>query len=454
MSDLRRISARITLNVMLPVLVFGCSQGGSSSRSSATSAPTATVSGLTVTDIGDQRFRIDFTCSSDSEAALGVDVEYSEGQGTTFSETTIEVPGGTAESTRNPTAPDASSTTRSHFIAPIGGTGHGIVWFADDDLVDLVQHDLVIRVTPRDPTSNQPETGATPAIFGVGGNTVPDVTLVSTPSGTVGGWISFDITVTDEGSDLVGIKAQYSIDGGTTYHDALLVSGDGTASLATPPEGEEHTVFWDAREDAPDSSSNNVTLRVRSRDTEVAAFTSSGMFVIPPCAPTVDLLSLNGLQDAMNGSTTFRDTAGRDTAFTLLLPESGFVVWLETSTHVNGAALDPNGVELTSSGAPGGGSQSGGFAAGSDLGVLVVDDADNGISTLDITPDIAFAITPRTRSRGSLRRSPLTRSATLAAWSPAAVRHVVFSTGSTTRAFLVPARPLFISTRQATTSWP
>lgn len=374
-------------SLLVLLAASGCNSGGSAGGSGKSGDPgsaNGSVSGVAVTALPNNRFQVDFVLSSNSREELGVDLEYSEDMGTTYS------PGTTQSPPISGSSPPAGTTPALYLGTP-SGTSHSLVWLANSDLTDLQQHDLVVRLTPYDPGSGDRGTSATSASFGIGANSPPVVTSVSTPAATVGGRVTFDYTTQDPEADHVRIEAQYSLDGGVSFSDATLGGGDGTDSLATSGTGIPHTIQWHAQEDVPETFDGNVQFRIRALDTDTGPYDASGIFSIRTHAPIVDLLTVNRIPRAMNGSTTFRDTSGKDRSFTLALPESGFVIWVEFSLHPSGAAVDPAGVELSNSSPIGGGAASGGYDADADFGALASVDVPGGVATMTVGSNLAFA---------------------------------------------------------------
>ncbi len=373
-----------TMGLFALLVLTGCSSGGSSGGSSSTSTQSPGANGvasnISVADQGNNRFQLDFTLTADTAKILGVVVEFSEDQGGTFNDATVESQG-------SPVQPRAGLTS---FSGTPDGSTHQVIWEAGGDLSSLQQHDLVIKITPYNLSSNAQGVPALSDVFGIGSNQAPAASALSTPAGTVGGWVTFTYTVSDADGDYVSISAQYSTNGGSTYADATIGGGDGTTGLSAPVSGTSHSIRWNAQDDVPEAIRNNVRFRLRAADTTSGGYSSSNAFSIRTYAPVIDLLTVNEIPDDMNGSLSFTNKSNQSQSFTLLFPETGFVIWLSFSTSSNGAAIDPSGLEMTNSGAIGGGSASGGYDSGGDFGPIFQIDATGGTAALMVTSGIAF----------------------------------------------------------------
>ena len=119
------------------------------------------------------------------------------------------------------------------------------------DLPNLPQNDLRIRIIPYNPNTLSPGISSDSQVFGSGSNNLPQITALSTPTGSLGGWISFQYTVADPDGDYVGIEGEYSLNGGTSYQTATLGQGDGNAAVSAPSTGISHNISWHAQGDAP-----------------------------------------------------------------------------------------------------------------------------------------------------------------------------------------------------------
>ncbi|MBI4585460.1 MAG: hypothetical protein HY717_15715 [Planctomycetes bacterium] len=375
---------RNTRSLFALLLLAGCGSGGSSGGSGSPSNPSPSANGVasnvSVTDQGNSRFLIGFTLTADTAKTLGVEVDFSEDQGSTFSAATVE----SQDSSVQPRAGAAS------FSGTPDGSTFQVVWVASSDLANLQQHDLVIKIVPYNLSSNAQGVPALSDVFGIGSNQAPVTSGLSTPPGTVGGWVTFTYTVSDGEGDHVSISAQYSTNGGSTYADATLGGGDGTTGLSAPASGASHTIRWNAQADVPEAFRNNVRFRLRAADTTSGGYSTSNAFSIRTYAPVIDLLTVNEVPEDMNGSLSFTNKSNQSQSFTLLLPETGFVIGLEFSISSSGAAIDPNGLEMTSSRAIGGGTAGGGYDSGSDFGSLFQIDAANGTAAMTVTSGLAF----------------------------------------------------------------
>ncbi len=347
----------------------GCDSGRAAALSRSDDVG-GSISSVTVAEMADLRFEVDFTLTSNGRRELGVDVEFSEDRGATFHAATFEIDGGV-------TLTPESRGDDARFAATPLGLDHDVVWIASADIDDAPQHDLVLRVTPFDPVTRERGSGALSSVFGIGENSDPAIASLDTPSGDVGGEVRFQLTLVDAESDHVGVEAEYSLDGGVTFAAATLVDEQRTRRLATSPAGVAHAVIWAAQRDVPDLVTRDAVFRLRPLDTVGGTHRETGVFTLRTYAPRIDLLTVNRIPEPMNGSAQFLSRRGVHSPFTLLVPEWGFTLWLEFSPHASGAAIDSSRVELTIDGA--------------DPAVLSMVDADLGVATLEVTPELALA---------------------------------------------------------------
>ena len=100
---------------------------------------------------------------------------------------------------------------------------------------------------------------------------------VTTPSGTVSGNVSigYSLASTDEWASSCSITAQYSTDGGASWHAATSgPGGSGTSGLAVTPSGNAYTYVWNSSADLGASLDSNVLFKITP--TNPAGFGTSG----------------------------------------------------------------------------------------------------------------------------------------------------------------------------------
>lgn len=344
--------------------------GGGSSPSTQQSQPWAqdgVASAVSTTPAAGNRFEIEFTLQTNVTKDVGATIEYSEDLGATYSAATL-VPAPGASLAGAGAGSDAYGGT------PTGRT-HQVTWDAAADLSSLSQHDLVIRISPYNLDTSSSGTPASSDVFGIGTSNAPVVTGISTPGSTVGGWVRFTYTVSDAQGDHVSIEAQHSVDDGLTYVDSTIGQGDGTDTLAAPAGGTTYEIYWHAQEDVPEDLQNDVKFRIRASDTQAGTYDTSGTFSIQTYKPSIDLLTVNAIPSNMNGSTTFTNSSGQPTSYSLLMPRRDFLIWIEADTHFFGAPIDDSSFSVSSGSTLGGGASSGGYDADADFGAEFTVDA-------------------------------------------------------------------------------
>ena len=100
---------------------------------------------------------------------------------------------------------------------------------------------------------------------------------VTTPSGTVSGNVSigYSLTSTAEWASSCSITAQYSTDGGATWHAATSgPGGSGTSRLSVTPSGNAYTYVWNSSANLGASLKSNVLFKITP--TDAASFGTPG----------------------------------------------------------------------------------------------------------------------------------------------------------------------------------
>ena len=94
----------------------------------------------------------------------------------------------------------------------------------------------------------------------------PSATL-TTPSGTVSGNVSigYSLASTAEWATC-GITAQYSTDGGASWHTATTAGGSGTSGLSVTPSGNAYAYVWNSSADIGASLKSNVLFKITPTD--------------------------------------------------------------------------------------------------------------------------------------------------------------------------------------------
>ena len=332
------------------VAMIGCGGGGGSGSSGAgLPAPTASATALAIAPGVDGETNLTFNLVDPTGLEQMIDVEYSDDRGATYQPATL---------------------TDGHigsFTAGAGGGSFDIDWVHSTDLANTNEADLMLRVTPREAVSGREGTPAISTIFGVGTNSAPTISSLTTPTGTQGGIVEIDCVVNDAESDHVGIEIEYSLDNGGSWFDGTTATTS-PISFATSPGGTTATVHWDAQGDAPDVISSLVLVRLTPVDMTAGTSATSGTFSIFTIAPDVDSVTIGDIPNNMNGSETYTASNGAQVAYRLRVPASDTSIRIETSPGSGGAAVDENTLVVTCDRAVGS------YAAGDDLSPLFLGD--------------------------------------------------------------------------------
>jgi len=93
------------------------------------------------------------------------------------------------------------------------------------------------------------------------------VATMTTPSGTVSGSVSigYSLASTAEWAHS-NVTAQYSTDGGASWHTATSAGGSGTSGLSVAPNGNPYTFVWNSSADIGASHKSTVLFKIRPAD--------------------------------------------------------------------------------------------------------------------------------------------------------------------------------------------
>ncbi|HVR75264.1 MAG TPA: hypothetical protein VMT52_13080 [Planctomycetota bacterium] len=274
---------------------------------------------MSAQETADGEVSVTFLLESNKKRKLGIDVEFSEDAGLEF----------TAASTE----PD------SHEARP-AAVAHEIVWKAWTDLRFLPQHDLKVRVTPFDLASGKRGIGGESAVFGLGRNSPPVVRSLSAPAGVTGGIVPFEAEVADLEEDHVRLEGEFALAGGT-FRQATLLESEAGGPIAGGRLLMRTTVRWNAQADLPERVARGVRFRVRARDTEVGEFAETALFEVRTLRPLVAALSIEDIDEEMNGSLPFLNQRGVVEFFALMVPTHDFRITLRLEPRLGGARVDP-----------------------------------------------------------------------------------------------------------------
>lgn len=260
-----------------------------------------------------------FLLESSKERQLGIDVEFSENAGLEFT--------------------PASTDTASHEAGP-SAVAHDISWKAWKDLRFLPQHDLKVRVTPFDLTSGKRGISGESAVFGLGPNSPPVVRSLSAPAGVTGGIVPFEAEVADLEEDHVRLEGEFALTGGT-FRRATLLESEAGGPIAGGRLQMRTIVRWNAQADLPERVARGVRFRVRARDTEEGEFAETALFEVRTLRPLVAALSIENIDEEMNGSLPFLNQRGVVESFALMVPTHGLRITLRLEARLGGAEVDP-----------------------------------------------------------------------------------------------------------------
>ncbi|MBI4601513.1 MAG: hypothetical protein HY721_06070 [Planctomycetes bacterium] len=283
------------------------------------------------------------------------------------------------------------SSRASEAQASGDGSTLRLVWSAGAELSRPSQHDLVVRVTPYDRRSGKAGIAGESGTFGIGPNRPPRVLAVVPPGPRVGGVAAFEVDVIDEDLDSFRLEAELSLDGGRFRPATILEEGE---VFDAPEDGPARvTVHWDAQGDAPGLVASAVRLRVRAADTEWGELAGAA-FELSTVPPVVAALSIEGIEEAMNGSVPFTSLDEVEEPFQLAAPPHGFAFTVTIEPGSHGEEVEPGSLAVRLSRSLGKPGTPGWRPAGAELGPLFEQDAASGRARWRVPPESPIAEGP------------------------------------------------------------
>lgn len=161
---------------------------------------------------------------------------------------------------------EATGTPTTGLQSSPTGVQNAFYW---DTAADLPSDSamLTVRVTPSDSENGVSSESSSVRID----NDDPPVVTAYTPIGNSTDLIFLDYKVADNGSDLVSVLAEYSIDNGNSWHTATAASHadhENTAEVDTLPGGVLHLFVWDS---LADTGQNNCEAVFRFTATDLGS---------------------------------------------------------------------------------------------------------------------------------------------------------------------------------------
>jgi probable HAF family extracellular repeat protein len=183
-----------------------------------------------------------------------------------------------------------------------GGTSHSFVWSSASDIVNAINSNVKIRITPKD--SAQGVTGITGA-FVVDNRVINQIPVasVTTPSGAQSGNVAISYSLADEESEICSIVVEYSTDGGSTWKAATAdPNSQGTTGLTTSAGGTSHAFVWASASDIVNAKNSNVKFRITPTDSAPGATGITGAFVVDNSANKLPVATATTPSGTQSGS--------------------------------------------------------------------------------------------------------------------------------------------------------
>ena len=124
--------------------------------------------------------------------------------------------------------------------------------------------------------------------------------VVSDPVGAASGNVAFSYQLRSADEGLCSVFAEYSTDGGQTWHPAMAAEGTVTEGLISSVDGEPHTFVWASATDLPGIDRKGVRFRLAPAQTYPGAIGTTGEFDVANIinrAPTEIQLSSHALAE-------------------------------------------------------------------------------------------------------------------------------------------------------------
>jgi hypothetical protein len=152
-----------------------------------------------------------------------------------------------------------------------------LVWAAGSDLPGKELSNVVFRMTPHDIEAGKPST----AIISKFDTNIPPTIEVMEPLEKVSGNVEISYTIYDPEEDSVDLDIEYSVDGGTTFKKAEVISGNKGIGAS----GYLGKFIWNTKADLDSKTFESVILKVVPRDSKPGAEVISGSFSVDNNSP-------------------------------------------------------------------------------------------------------------------------------------------------------------------------
>ncbi len=192
---------------------------------------------------------VDYEISDPEHDLVALKAEYSLDQGATWKEATVD----------GAVADIRSSRYKS-----------SLTWESDKDVPGLDQQDVMFRLTPSD---NDPGDVGVISRLHVDNNAIPQVAVEDIEE-EVAGDVTVAYALSDEESDVLSLKLDYSLDGGQTWKKAT-VTGATTGIGSALYDGH---IVWNSRADTLGVDRTSVQFRVTPLDNDEGKADATGSF--------------------------------------------------------------------------------------------------------------------------------------------------------------------------------
>lgn len=326
-------SVRLASLVALGVCLGACSQGGAGrnrTQGGTTGSPEASVraKSVTVSVAPDGTVDASATVTGLAETGASVDLQVSEDGGSSWQNTRAQ------SITVAPGQPERQVTWRLKLA---------------DEIATVPQDDLALRVVPSPARKGFHGEAARSKLFSLGSGSAPRITLLEPANRVLGRDAEIHLALVDEQEDHVEVTGSVILATGRTL-PATLATGASTIPSSRPERPRPAVLVWNAGNDLPDQGRRRVQIEVAAADASGETRARTPWFEVVTLRPEVSLLSVEGIEESMNGSKPYTTVDGEEVPFHLEAIARGLRVTIACSTLAGGVPLDPATLVIAAAG--------------------------------------------------------------------------------------------------------
>jgi len=217
-----------------------------------------------------------------------------------------------------------------------------IVWSLFSDVPGQELSDVAFRVTPYDTQQG------TPGSLGdlvVDTNEPPQIVVSDVIAEQEGEAVEIDYSIIDNEGDTVNLTCEYSLDGGTTWRPATVL----TSTSGISESSYFGTLKWDSARDLGRGVESDVIFRVTAADADAGEPAENRPFRVDlNAAPTASLTSYTEQEDgSVEVSYTVRDDENDSIMLHVFYSEDGGATWFPATVGESVAGVSVTGNQGT-----------------------------------------------------------------------------------------------------------